>query len=70
MIYYHYTTKESHDEIKRTGQFVPSMFSMALDAKYGPGWYFTDLHPNKKNEELYPLWGRTRADQSSILSGI
>lgn len=57
MIYYHYTTKEAYDEIKRTGQFVPSMFSMALDAKYGPGWYFTDLHPDKKNEELYPLWG-------------
>jgi hypothetical protein len=57
MIYYHYTTKEAYDEINRTGQFIPSYFSRALDSTYGPGWYFTELTPEKTNTELYQLWG-------------
>ncbi|MBW2119267.1 MAG: hypothetical protein JRH09_15275 [Deltaproteobacteria bacterium] len=57
MIYYHYTTKEAYEEINKTEEFIPSYFSMALDATYGPGWYFTDLTPDKTDKALYQLWG-------------
>jgi hypothetical protein len=57
MMYYHYTSKAGFDEINRTNQFMPSYFSRALDATYGPGWYFTDLAPDRADEVLYQLWG-------------
>ena len=57
MIYYHYTDKHGYEEISRTNEFKPSYFSQALDATYGPGWYFTDLTPDKADDELYELWG-------------
>ena len=63
MTYYHYTTKAAHDEIQRTGIFVPSNFSDALDAVYGPGWYFTDLQPHMSNRELYKLWGNVQTEK-------
>jgi hypothetical protein len=57
MIVYHYTSKESYDEIMRTKEFRPSFFSTALDAAYGEGWYFTDLDPTTSDERLYYyLW--------------
>jgi hypothetical protein len=58
MICYHYTTKEGYEAINRTGQFMPSYFSVALDASYGPGWYFTDLTPDTPDGVLYQLWGQ------------
>lgn len=63
MIYYHYTAKEGYEEISRTNQFMPSFFSRALDSAYGPGWYFTDLTPDKADEVLYQLWGGHAPDR-------
>jgi len=57
MIVYHYTSEEAYNEIMRTNEFRPSFFSTALDAAYGPGWYFTDLDPNTPDSQLYYyLW--------------
>lgn len=63
MIVYHYTTKESYNEIMRTREFQPSFFSTALDAVYGEGWYFTDLPPLSSNEELYQIWGQPEPER-------
>ena len=57
MIVYHYTPEESYNEIMRAKEFKPSLFSTALDAAYGEGWYFTDLDPSVPDSELYyNLW--------------
>lgn len=60
MIVYHYTSKESFDEIKRTGEFKPSNPWTTMDAAYGFGWYFTDLDPDTCDMELtYNCWRNT-----------
>lgn len=64
MIYYHYTSKVGYDEISKTSKFIPSYFSRALDATYGPGWYFTDLTPDKADDVLYQLWGGPEPDKT------
>jgi hypothetical protein len=59
MIVYHYTSDEACNEIIRANEFRPSFFSTTFDAAYGEGWYFTDLPPNTRDEELYRhLWGQ------------
>lgn len=58
MIYYHYTAKEAYKKIKSTNEFKPSFIDKVLDGPYGPGWYFTDLRPDKSDEVLYELWNR------------
>lgn len=45
MILFHYTTKASYDEIKRTGNLMKSSPWTTMDSAYGDGWYFTDLGP-------------------------
>ncbi len=45
MIIYHYTTKRSFDDIKRTGELKSSRQWTIMDAPYGKGLYFTDLTP-------------------------
>lgn len=47
MILYHYTSKESYDEIIRTKSLQRSDPWTTMDASYGQGWYFTDLAPDK-----------------------
>jgi len=47
MILYHYTTKQSYDEIIRNNTIHPSNPWTTMDAAYGHGWYFTDLPPDK-----------------------
>lgn len=47
MILYHYTTKQSYEEIIRTGTIHSSNPWTTMDAAYGHGWYFTDLAPDK-----------------------
>ncbi len=47
MILYHYTTKQSYDEIIRSNTIRPSNPWITMDAAYGLGWYFTDLPPDK-----------------------
>jgi hypothetical protein len=59
MIVYHYTTKTAMDLILSNKQFLPSVFSRALDydPAYGNGFYFTNLAPNNDDKTLYQLWG-------------
>ena len=60
MIVYHYTTKDSYDEITRTGAFQPSGPWTAMDAAYGVGWYFTDLGPDNSDITIsYYCWQDT-----------
>ena len=47
MILYHYTTKESFDEITHTNSINKSDPWTTMDASYGQGWYFTDHAPEK-----------------------
>jgi uncharacterized protein (DUF39 family) len=49
MIYYHYTTKNSYEQIIKTNQIMMSDPLTTMDASYGKGWYFTDLGPNNCN---------------------
>jgi len=49
MILYHYTTKESYDEIVRTEELIPSTPWTTMDAYAGDGWYFTDLTPSNSD---------------------
>lgn len=58
MIVYHYTSEDAYDQIMSTQEFLPSLFSIVLDAAYGEGWYFTDLDPSVSDHELYQLWGQ------------
>jgi len=60
MIVYHYTSKESYDEIVRTGKFRPSSPWTTMDAAYGIGWYFTDLEPDTCDMAIaYHCWRNT-----------
>ena len=54
MIVYHYTTKESYDEIIRSGNFQPSNPWTIMDSAHGSGWYFTDLELEKC--EMYVMY--------------
>jgi hypothetical protein len=47
MILYHYTSKESFDQILSSGTINASDPWTTMDAAYGHGWYFTDLAPDK-----------------------
>lgn len=60
MIVYHFTTKESFDEINRTGDFKPSNPWTSMDAAYGTGWYFTSLNPDTCDMAVaYYCWRNT-----------
>ncbi len=47
MILYHYTTKQSYDEIINSKTIRPSNPWTTMDSAYGHGWYFTDFTPDK-----------------------
>ncbi len=60
MIVYHYTSKQSFDEIIRTSSIKPSDPWTTMDATFGEGWYFTDLGPNICDMEImYYCWRNT-----------
>ena len=60
MIVYHYTSKQSFDEIIGTNQFKPSDPWTTMDARFGEGWYFTDLGPNTCDMAImYHCWKDT-----------
>lgn len=54
MILYHYTTKNSYENITQSGQFARSSPLTTMDSAYGDGWYFTDLDPKKCDPMI--LW--------------
>lgn len=60
MILYHYTSKDSIDNILASKSFFPSSFDTSLDdAVYGTGWYFTDLSPDNHDNTLFrKLWNK------------
>jgi len=47
MVLFHYTSKDSFNEILRTKKILASDPWTTMDAAYGHGWYFTDLAPNQ-----------------------
>ena len=62
MIVYHYTSKESYNEIMRTTAIKPSSPWTTMDANYGVGWYFTDLGPDTCDvATAYHCWRDTTA---------
>ena len=62
MIVYHFTAKESYDEILRTKNIVPSNPWTTMDAAYGSGWYFTDLTPDTCEMAVaYHCWRNSNA---------
>lgn len=54
---YHYTSKESYEQILAMRELKPSVNS-TTDASYGPGWYFTNLGPESCEMNIkIKCWG-------------
>lgn len=64
MILFHYTTKESYDEIWHTKEFKFSNPWTTMDSAFGTGWYFTDID-NLKCESFisYSCWRQAAFDR-------